>query len=751
LKKSTLFPVSLIVLVAGIMFACADVEMTYYPTSFFAPEITHNKSAYVFFRAFYPLYEDSYKENYLADFKATNIIEWENYFKQQIKKNDLSYILYDARLGEIDTLILSIKKADYPISDELKGNSILKAADTKSVLDFLFYTGFARRCEKYAAYNVGWWDEDRKNDNPLDDKEGMAKLADGGIKQIGNANSDFVRQRYAFQVLRLYYMSGENDKCIQFYTDRKKIIESTNNSIKYRSIGYLAGAYNRNKQYGTANYFYSLAYDGCDTMKISAYFSFHPQEEEDWQQTLNMAKNTRQKAVLWQMLGIYRDPFRAMKEVYALDPKSDLLDLLLARTINVEEEHFLHQYGPYGEGETDSLDYINTGNINKELVAFLKTTAGKENTAKPYEWNLAAGYLCWVIGDKDFQKYIDKAKQEAAKDTLVQEQIRLIELLDLVKLGKAGDKKFEEKVAPELEWLRGEEHPREFRRGDAYRWVTKILETKYAKDIVKSTCFKHELSDGEMHNDDLLNTLKAFMDKKDKSAFETYAWRELQYSKTDLIEIQAVNSIYSYKLKNAMAHFNEDAAAGKEKLTANPFMIHINDCHDCDHQDSEKTIYTKKEFVQKMIDMEDIVQKNPKDAQTYFQLANGYYNMSYFGNSRDIYDAKGYYIGSSFFEFWEYSNTSGTDSLPVYVNCSKALEYYKKAIDASKDPEFKAQCCFMAAKCEQNYFFCHKPKGYIGDFKAGDYFAMMKSTYSNTKYYQEVIKECGYFKTYVNK
>ena len=60
-------------------------------------------------------------------------------------------------------------------------------------------------------------------------------------------------------------------------------------------------------------------------------------------------------------------------------------------------------------------------------------------------------------------------------------------------------------------------------------------------------------------------------------------------------------------------------------------------------------------------------------------------------------------------------------ALPVYMNCDKALAYYQKAMNASTDAEFKAQCCFMCAKCEQNYFFCHKPKDYKGDFKAGTY------------------------------
>ncbi|HSY76130.1 MAG TPA: hypothetical protein VK890_04695 [Bacteroidia bacterium] len=731
MKKSTLFPVSLVILVAGIMLACAGGEDDS-PSSFFTPEVTHSGKYSIFFRSDLPLYIGR-KYDYTSDFVNININEWSGYFLNKINQKDLSYILYNARLGEIDTLIFSIKKPGYPISSKLKENSVLKVTDTRSALDFLYYAGFARRCEKYSTYTNPYWYDDASKDtnNPRKDKDGMAKLANGGIKQIGNANSDFVRQRYAFQVLRLYYMSCNYDKCIQFYTDQKKILESSNNTIKYRSMGYLAGAYYKNKQYGNANYLYSLVYDGCDTMKIAAYFSFHPQEEKDWLQTMAMAKNTREKTVLWQMLGIYNDPLRAMDEIYTLDPKSDLLDLLLARAVNIQDE----------------------STPNKDLFSFIKTIADKGNTAKPYEWDLATGYLGYANDNKDFQKYLNKAKSEATGDALVLEQVRLIELLAKVYHAKAGDKKFEESVVPELKWLKGS-HPRDFRSEDAYKWAINIIAMKYdsAGNEVIATCFKHWYYDSYVYGDSALNELKAFIDKKNKTAFEEYGLSELSSSKASILEIQAVGLLDHYDFKGALSRFNEDADAGKGELYGDPFVIHINDCHDCDAADKNKTKYTEKEFTQKMIDLENKAIKEPKNAENYFTLANAFYNMSYYGNNRALCGSPENYIPGSTGKDDRNANGSATYYGTNYIySCDSAMAFYLKAMNASRDPEFKAKCCFMAAKCEQNQFYEDKPSNYPGDFKAGDYFAMMQSTYSNTKYYQEVIKECGYFKTYVNK
>jgi hypothetical protein len=75
--------------------------------------------------------------------------------------------------------------------------------------------------------------------------------------------------------------------------------------------------------------------------------------------------------------------------------------------------------------------------------------------------------------------------------------------------------------------------------------------------------------------------------------------------------------------------------------------------------------------------------------------------------------------------------------------------YYVKAMNLSGSKEFKAKCAFMAAKCEQNAFFVQQEQSSDIDFRAGNYFKMLKENFSTTKYYKEVIKECGYFRTYV--
>jgi hypothetical protein len=62
-----------------------------------------------------------------------------------------------------------------------------------------------------------------------------------------------------------------------------------------------------------------------------------------------------------------------------------------------------------------------------------------------------------------------------------------------------------------------------------------------------------------------------------------------------------------------------------------------------------------------------------------------------------------------------------------------------QAATLSSNKELKAKAVFMAAKTEQNKGFAPPEK----------YFDMLKDSYADTQYYQEIIRECARFKSYM--
>lgn len=67
LKKSSLLPISLLLLGISLILACIDLGPDY-PNSFFAPEVIHNDTLTNFFLSGDPLYKDVYKLDYKKGF-----------------------------------------------------------------------------------------------------------------------------------------------------------------------------------------------------------------------------------------------------------------------------------------------------------------------------------------------------------------------------------------------------------------------------------------------------------------------------------------------------------------------------------------------------------------------------------------------------------------------------------------------------------------------------------------------------------
>jgi hypothetical protein len=727
-KKFTVISISLLVLaLAGIGFACGwDGYIDEGYNSFFAPEVSNNEDATPFFRSQYSFYGNIRIDNNVSNFDTTNIDEWSSLLKG-VKKNDLKYILYQSRLGEIDSMIFFLKSSTYAIKPYLKKNSLLLFADKAISREFLYYVGFARRCEPYTTYAPDWWDN--SDNNPKNDKASIQKLIDGGKKQLTNVKTDFIKDRYTYQIIRLYYNIEDYETCAKYYEENaNKLL--VKNTIPYRAMGYAAGAYYKMGNYSTANYYYALCYDLCPELKYSSFLSFHPQEEEDWTESLNKATTSRQKQVLWHMLGIYADPLRAMKEIYALDPKSDLLDLLLTRAVNIEEE----QLSP----ETKLKEF----KINKELFSFVKTVADNKNTLKPYLWYLVSAYFNTVAGDfKKAESYLAKTQAYAKTDELLADQIHLIKMMAKIDQYKPSAQQ-EAEIQKELSWIGKYSGKTSLRASFMYDWSLKQLSMKYFAmgDSIKGTLLLRQATPQFYNNQQNWKLMVDFMNKNNKSAFDEYLLEIYPVNLDEVVCYQAVNLFYNGKQNEAKTLLNIYPYSGDANLPADPFLIHINDCHDCDHEAGTSNPYSIKSLMEKMIEMEEQLKNSPKDAANiYFQLANAYYNITYYGNSRTFYYSL---IGGLERGEWTFSN-------PIY-NCTKAIQYYQKAMELSSSNEFKAKCCFMASKCEQNNLYMNWPENYNGDFKSGSYFRLLKDKFSKTKYYQEIIKECGYFRTYVS-
>ncbi|MBI5645453.1 MAG: hypothetical protein HY962_00860 [Ignavibacteriae bacterium] len=729
--------------------ACAwfDEESLHY--SFFTPELHRAEYDRPFFRSFRTLYTQMTKDDNISDFTQVNVGEWRDYLGVDVDTADIAFLLGGARIGQIDTLIRRQGTAIFPAAASLSSNSILKARDARAARDFLFFLGYAKRCEPYATFIPGWeWEVGHSTPDPRTDVTALNALASSGLRAMSNARDPFVRARYLFQVLRLRFHARQYDACVKLYHDRASEF-SPGRSVAWRAMAYAAGAFHRMKRFEDANLLFMRAREGCPTLRVVSHLGYHPLSGAAWTRCLARAASPRERAVLWQMQGVYGDPVEAMNAIAALDPSSDLLDLLLVRAINIAEESFMPDPFGYGSPGTKEDYAFRVRALDPGLIALVDRMAVEPRVRSAPLWNLAAGYLRVIAGRyADAAEFLRRARIGAQDDILVAEQARSISIVSRIETAAYPDPAFEMDIVPELLWLRDSLHTAGLRAQRVYDWALKRLSRRYESqgDAVRAQCLL-PASAPDYHRDPVKRrALLALMDKTEKTDFEKFLLGQYPFSKKDIVEVQAVELLYKYRFEEAVEMFDSFPASGSDTLPGDPFLIHINDCHDCDHAAPQAVRYTKADFARRMVALKREIERDHARASAgLFTLANGIYNMSYFGNARRLYETAIFPYGL------QDLNAVRDGHLTAIMDCSTAESAYKAAMQRSTDAEFQARCAFMAAKCEQNIYFMTRGGETSDDFRAGTWFTLLRDRYATTEYYKDIIRECGYFRTFTSK
>ncbi|MBL0174326.1 MAG: hypothetical protein IPP94_03505 [Ignavibacteria bacterium] len=745
IKSTALFASPVLLLAAGIAIACSWIDEDAMSFSFFAPEVSRADGDRPFFRTFHTLYGVAMKDDNIADFDSINVKEWSAHFGGVVSDSDLAFLITRATIPQVDTLIRLARGSAVAGAASLRENSVLRLPAARTATDFLFYLGYAKRCAPFVTFVPGWdWTSRKAAPDPRRDTKAIAALIAAGQRAEARARSAFVRTRYRFQVLRLQFHGRMHEACVGSYTRHLADFDA-GGSLRWRAMGYAAGSLLRLGRQPEADLLYARIFDQCATMRISAYLSYRPLDEPLLRAALARAESPRERALLWQLNGLYGDPLRSMKEIAAIDPASDLLALLLVRAVAIEEERVMPERWQ-GDPSVPADYRFKRAAVDTALQRFVQRAAALRSSAKPYLWDLAAGYLLLLGGrNADAASHLARARDGASSDALVLEQVRSIELLRRIDLLDMPTAEFEAYAAVELRWLRDNGHDPVLRGGTVLDYARKRMSLLYASagDSVRAACLFDEGFPNFYLSPRLRAAMLTFMDHPRKSPFDRLLLDFHRYSRSDIIEYQAVALLYEDRLAEAVAMFESFTGSGDAGLPGDPFVIHINDCHDCDHADPARVRYTKLDFAKRMRDLKERVARDPKNASVNaFALANGYYNMTFFGNARRVYETE---IGRR--EYVSISEAERWRGDPVFA-CGRAEQAYLVAMRASSDPEFRARCVFMAAKCEQNAFFLYKPAGYVGDFRAGKYFRALISEYASTDFTREALRECGYFRTF---
>jgi hypothetical protein len=744
-KKYWITLISVPVVGTGIILACAGSDdLNEYGSSSYTPEAFVDSSYRPFFYSMWYYYGVGFDEAHDTRFNATNINEWSAYLNNSVPRTELEYLLTIPEATAIDSMAGWFTGKVKSLPRSVQSYQLFSNKKNNKIVAFINYLQLAKKCEAFAVNNLQYaWDYESKKNKTQNIN--ISQINTALLQGFNNTKDAFLKERYWFQLERSYFFNDSPQTAIDLFQNNEK--QFPKNTMYYRTMAYAAGAHWKLKNYSKANYYYSKVYDGCTELKTVAHYSFSPQEEADWKAALALCANNDEKATLWQMLGTFHaDEKRSIQEIYALNPRSEKLDLLLARAINKEEENC-----SLGDDQsTREPDQTKKDTVNKELISLVSRIAQAGNTSKPYMWHMAAGFLSML--NRDNQKAATSyaaAEKNLPKQKLPQMQLRLLKLVNTIASSPQVDSKLENAVLNDIEWLRSmnPNEPSTFRFTGAYDWVKRSMANRYMnkKDSLKSVCFVNYPA--FYANDKNVEAMKTFLDKPNKTPYEQLCTKLYIMDKNDLVEFQAIRQTYNDNLKEAIAKL--ESTGQTATLPGNPFNGRLQDCHDCDHAAPQKIKYSKVELLRKMKELENNIKANKDVHRNALLLGNAFYNITHYGNARAFYECD--VIGRYYYAPYEiYSEVRS-----YLLNMDLATKYYSMALNAAQNDEQKARAHFMLAKCERNQWYnetkYNEDNNAQIDFKAWNGFKTLKQQYANTQYYKEVIKECGYFRTYINK
>ncbi|MFN5371588.1 MAG: hypothetical protein ACK5B6_09015 [Bacteroidia bacterium] len=729
-------------------------------TSVFIPEMISDARFDAFFLSIWDYYNEKDNKTYPGRKTAEsitvddlNLLEWQNYWKG-VDGGLMYKLVYELSEQSIDSVSNILRAGRAP------GGEMASLGADKSKLAGMEYLKLAKLIQR-AINGDGYtwnWDEDAaKKDKPQIDK-----LVEQARIRFTTAKDPFLKMRYGFQFVRSCYASGQYIRAVEF-AKSEYAYQPEDGHMYYRTHGYEAAALCKLGRFSEANLWYARMYDAGEAYRLSAFESFHPQHETEWQQTLALAKNPRDKELLWHLLGVYADPIRGMNEIAAINPQSDLLPLLMVRAVNIAEHNTLSNSRYPGESdfsmnEVDTTQftidpYFSWYSVQDKQLQELDNCIAKIAALRKEDkgvWLMAQAFVTYLRGDQQLCLRQTENALEIGKDNpLIRAQAAIHQLIARWNELKQLRTQDEQEILNLIQGL----NPSGLtatRSANAERMMLRFMRKQFLEYGNELRAELAEPSPDEFYR----STAKTqemidFMLRTNHTPFEKYVLARYPIKLIDLYDVLAVGELYAGNFEAARDIYAKNLEAGKNELLGNPFNIHIVDCHDCDHAKPMKTPYTKRKFVDKILEMKakanDVKLEAKERATNYFLMANGLYNMTWYGNARLLSATVVNWDYSDSNRFAGYTNEKN-ENVQGYYNCEAASENYLKAFALSTDAEFKAKCIWMAAKCEHNRWLETQYSVENSDaFKSGEFFRRLRDEYSNTQYYKQVIAECGYY------
>jgi len=790
--------------------ACGYEDDPYdYYVSFFHNNIQgeHN------YRAFYLSYKYVFDEEEPESEPDINSKEWATYLGGNVKEADITRAMYQLSNRDDSVMVHDKLIAAGKIPDSLKANSFLTAITSGRHDSALKYYLFAKGIEHAANVTYDKWDP-----VPVDTvrlySAGMEAL------QSGKAEKDnFLKLRYFYQAERLLHFSKDYKQAMAVYDEYISNFKSASR-VKGWALSLKAGEVRRLGDAVQAAYLFSRVFAQYPERRIQAYKNYNFCKASA-DMIAKLATNEGEQAFIYAIDGFSNPELTMtnLENVYKYDPKSEAVGVLLTREINKLEQDYLTtrlnenltgNFNFYRDEHADSIKIRCVGHLH-QLQKFCIKLSADNKYPEPALGAMAAAYLAWMERSHTDEglNLLGKISGQHLSDKL-SDQVQLVKLLLLTQKFEKLTEVDEAQLLPSLQWLNDKEQKeakrdKPLRRGYYYSaainqnkfsassrdFYKLVLSEAYLKqhdtvkaalcilksentgyyvpdtvektqgDSLQETNSYNPLPDFWKHylHSEQINQLLALQAKPNSSPYLKFLTGEMTgINRNHFYDLLGTAYLREHNYAMAVSAFKNIKATkpGKKRLAyaepsemGNPFISQLHDYPKIFTRPGSPA-YNRLMFAQKMLALQKQAAADQKSASSvYFQIATGLYNTSHYGNA--------YYLISYDWSSTDYGRASRYSYDDDYIKTKTAEQYYLKARALSNNPEFKAKCTFMAAKCAQKQIVApddvgwssRDPSDYDKAVRNNAWFAELKMTYAKTAYYKLAVSECSYLRDYL--
>ena len=751
---------------------CGPGRFLFEGYTFVNTKIVNDSSAYAsYFLSFNDLYQSYGPQEQLRE--KTNLEEWQERFCGLVELKDLQQIIYRSSVRDLLALSTSVGSENIPVEPALSKNSFalyLKEQKCKETIDYLV---FAKRCEPHVISSGGW-------DSSGKDVEAMKELIKKGKKVFRKTKSHYIRLRYAYQLIRLAHYAKDYELTLKLYDDLLPKIDKTESILNDWILGHKAGALRSSEQIVESAHLFLQIFLRSPDRRESAFRSFYIQTDEQWQACLLRCENDEERAGLYALRATAHESkaVEEMEKIYELSPRNDFLEMLAIKEIKKLEQDFLGL--EFNDNRERNKNFHNiprkkAGDYLTRLLNFVNKVIEEDRGGRKELWLLIRGYLQYLGGDfyaagQAFENVKEQISNEELKKQLETFQL-VLNIHDIETMDEDNENTvFETMISNPLY--------KEFKSFPDF--VNDRISQLYSADGHPGLAFRchHTMLELKYHpQEDLINDLLLICEKEDRNRLEEAmvideGGNNLKYV---LMDMKATLKMSQGQLEAALEILRRIPLEERDAWQMNPFYERLYDCvEDCSLPDSTE-MFNKEEIISRIFEMEYKAKSDfERGAQYYYDLGIAFFNMSYFGHSWQAMDyfrsgSSGYYDKDQIYPKYgaPFGNMENT-------NLSKQLELFERARDlahqsqrlVSKNEkliaryrELAARATFMAARCERLMYFMssESEQSYYSRFipqvpnNYNTNYALLKEEYNDTRFYDQMIRECKYFRAYALK